>query len=249
MTQVFINASDIAEEYIYIDGERAHHLGDVLRVKTGERVYAVCSDNNLRYECSVSECRSDKTLKLLIEDVQSASSELPVRITLFQGMPKSDKLEYVIQKAVELGVYRIVPVMTRRSVVKLSDDKAEKKCARWNLIAKSAAVQSMRDYVPQVSLPMSFGEALSEAEKCDTILMPYELAEGMDETREQLEQIRSGDPSDIAVFIGPEGGFDTEEVDRARSSGGRIITLGKRILRTETAPVTILSWLIYLFEK
>lgn len=248
MTQIFIDPSDISGDTIRVTGEDSHHLRDVLRIRTGEHLYVVCRENGMRYECSVSESGRDGVL-CRITDAQRSQSELPVRITLFQGMPKSDKFEFVIQKAVELGACRVVPVMMARSVVKLHDSKLAGKTERWNKIAASAAEQSMRDTVPVVSAPLSFTEALAEAGDCDAILLPYELAEGMDETREILEDIRSEEPQDIAVFIGPEGGFDEKEVEQAVASGARVITLGRRILRTETAPLVILSWLTYIFEK
>ncbi|MBQ8117308.1 MAG: 16S rRNA (uracil(1498)-N(3))-methyltransferase [Lachnospiraceae bacterium] len=178
--------------------------------------------------------------------VKEEGVELPVKITLFQGLPKADKMELIIQKAVELGVYRVVPVEMKRCVVKLDAKKAKAKTARWQQIAEAAAKQSKRAVIPEIAEPVSFRQALESAEKMQVKLLPYELAEGMEKTRTLLQAIAPG--QEVAVFIGPEGGFDEAEVQAAREQGMEPITLGRRILRTETAGMTVLSWLVYLLE-
>ena len=156
-------------------------------------------------------------------------------------------MELIIQKAVELGAYQIIPVAMKRCVVKLDDKKSSSKVARWNAISEAAAKQSKRRIVPEVTAPMSFSEAVKMAEKMQVKLLPYELSEGMEKTKERIEAIGEGE--DIAIFIGPEGGFDDAEVKLAKESGIEPITLGRRILRTETAGFTILSWIMYHLEK
>ena len=183
---------------------------------------------------------------LLIQDIDGPARELPVKVTLFQGLPKSDKMETVIQKMVELGVYEIVPVATKRCVVKLDEKKAAAKTKRWNLISESAAKQSKRGIVPHVAEPVSFKKALEMAEAMDMLLIPYEEAKNMEITREILSQIRPD--MTIGVFIGPEGGFSEEEVAFATAYGAKAITLGKRILRTETAGMALMSVIMYLME-
>lgn len=155
-------------------------------------------------------------------------------------------MELIVQKAVELGVYRILPVETKRCIVKLDEKKAESRTARWQQISESAAKQSRRGIIPEVTKPLQFRRALEIAEGMDLKLIPYELAEGMEKTRQLIESARPG--QDIAVFIGPEGGFDEEEIREAEERGIEPITLGKRILRTETAPLAVLSWLMYRLE-
>lgn len=178
--------------------------------------------------------------------VKEDGLELPARIFLFQGLPKADKMEWIIQKAVELGVYEVIPVATKRAVVKLDAKKAGAKVTRWNAIAEAAAKQSKRRIIPQVAECMSFKQAVQYAKDMSVKLIPYELSEGMEETRKQIEYVQPG--QDVAVFIGPEGGFAEEEIALAQEKGIAPITLGKRILRTETAGLTVLAWLMYQLE-
>ena len=172
--------------------------------------------------------------------------ELPVKVYLFQGLPKADKMELIVQKAVELGVHQIIPVATKRCVVKLDDKKAKSKITRWQGIAEAAAKQSKRGIIPQVSEVCSFAQAVELAEKMEVRLIPYELAEGMDKTREIIGSLKPG--QSVAIFIGPEGGFEDAEIQLAMEHGMEPITLGKRILRTETAGFTVLSWIVYQME-
>ena len=152
----------------------------------------------------------------------------------------------MLQKAVELGVFRIIPVSTRRSVVKLDEKKAHKKMERWQQIAVSAAKQAGRGYIPEVAPVVSYREALETAKELDVILIPYELERGMQATKEIIEAIRPG--QSVAVFIGPEGGFEKEEAALAVSCGAKTVSLGRRILRTETAGLTALSVLMFHLE-
>jgi 16S rRNA (uracil1498-N3)-methyltransferase len=179
---------------------------------------------------------------LKIEKEWLNDTELPSLIYLFQGLPKSDKMELIIQKAVELGVYEIVPVVTNRVVVKMDEKKSTKKVERWNNISESAAKQSGRGIIPIVKTVMTYSEALNYSKDLNIRLLPYELAEGLGNTKEVLWGIKPN--QSVGVFIGPEGGFDKEEVERAMEAGVNPITLGKRILRTETAAITMLSLLM-----
>lgn len=183
------------------------------------------------------------TLRFIKED----GLELPARVTLFQGLPKADKMEFIVQKMVELGVYRIVPVATKRAVVKLDEKKAKAKVARWQAIAEAAAKQSKRRIVPEVGDVCTMKEALARTTAMDMKLIPYELSEGMARTRELIEKAAPG--REIAIFIGPEGGFEEEEASMAKEAGFVPITLGKRILRTETAGLTVMAWLMYRLEE
>jgi 16S rRNA (uracil1498-N3)-methyltransferase len=182
------------------------------------------------------------TAVLKIEKEWLNDTELPSRIYLFQGLPKSDKMELIIQKAVELGVYEIIPVVTNRVVVKMDEKKSAKKVERWNNISESAAKQSARGIIPKVNAVMTYSEALNYSRDLDIRLLPYELAEGLGNTREILRSLKPNQK--LGVFIGPEGGFDKEEVEKAMEVGVNPITLGKRILRTETAAITMLSILM-----
>lgn len=245
MHHFFVTPEQVQENHIYISGSDVNHMKNVLRMKIGEELQ-VSDGNNKKYLCEIVSITANEVCVTILEE-QSADTELPSKIYLFQGLPKSDKMELIIQKAVELGAYEIIPVATKRAVVKLDDKKASKKIERWNSISEGAAKQSGRSVIPEVKQVMSFKEALAYAKQLDVILIPYELAEGMKETKEIISGIEGG--QSVGIFIGPEGGFEVAEVELAIESGARAITLGKRILRTETAGLTTLSILMYHLES
>lgn len=245
MHQFFVTPMQVKEERIYIEGQDVNHIKNVLRMKAGEQL-KISDGNNKRYLCEIETMTAEEVCVRIVEE-QQVNTELPSKIYLFQGLPKGDKMELIVQKAVELGVYEIIPVATKRAVVKLDEKKAAKKVERWNGIAESGAKQSGRNVIPSVTKVMSYKEALAYAKELDVILIPYELAEGMAETKQIVESIEKG--ASIGVFIGPEGGFETAEVEQAMESGAKAVTLGKRILRTETAGLTTLSILMYHLEE
>ena len=236
---------DEAAHQIHIIGTDVNHISNVLRMKQGEGVW-ISDGGQKEYRCAIEAFSADEVLLHIIY-AQEPDYELPSRIYLFQGLPKADKMELIIQKAVELGAYEIIPVETKRCVVKLDGKKAAKKVERWQQIAESAAKQSKRMLIPNVHQVLSFKEALKYAESMDIRLIPYELAKGMQETKEILAAIEQG--QSIGIFIGPEGGFEEKEVEAAISEGAKPITLGKRILRTETAGLAILSVLMFQLEN
>ena len=236
----------IDDKSVIIVGSDVNHIKNVLRMKIGEEIAVSNGQDGKEYRCGIREYLEDAVdceLRFIKED----GVELPSRIYLFQGLPKSDKMELIIQKAVELGAYQVIPVAMKRCVVKLDERKAASKVARWQSIAEAAAKQSKRGIIPQVTEVMTFAEAIEYSRKAQMRLVPYELAEGMNQTRQLIEGLLPG--QDIAVFIGPEGGFDEEEIRKAMEDGMQTITLGKRILRTETAGMTVLSILMYHLES
>lgn len=243
MHHFFVSPQQVKEEQIWIQGTDVNHMKNVLRMRIGEQVQI--SDETKTYLCEIQSIETEQILLKILEK-QSVNTELPSRIYLFQGLPKSDKMEWIIQKAVELGVHEIIPVVTKRAVVKLDEKKATKKVERWNAIAEGGAKQSGRIRVPQVKAVMSYREALEYAASLDVVLVPYELAEGMNATRKVISDIQPG--QSVGIFIGPEGGFEEGEIDQAMEQGAKIITLGKRILRTETAGMTTLAILMYHLE-
>lgn len=245
MHQFFIEPSWRKQNKIYMDGSEVVHMKNVLRIKPGESV-KISDGQGTEYLCEVERYEEQAVILDIVSEAVS-DCELPSRIYLFQGLPKSDKMELIIQKAVELGAYEIVPVVTERTVVKLDEKKAEKKVQRWNAISLSAAKQSGRSLIPEVKKVLTFKEALDYAKKLNVLLIPYELAKGMEETKSILEAIAPG--QSVGVFIGPEGGFREAEVELAVSYGAKPITLGKRILRTETAGLAALSVLMFQLEK
>jgi len=222
-------------------GDDVNHMKNALRMKVGEQL-EVCDSAGKVYLCRIDEYHPGAVI-LKIEKEWQTDTELPSQIYLFQGLPKSDKMELIIQKAVELGVYQIIPVSTQRAVVQLDEKKSMKKVSRWNSISESAAKQAGRGMIPKVSEVMTFHEALEVAKSLELTLFPYELATDMPKTKAVLRSVKPDQK--IGVFIGPEGGFDQVEVEKAIEAGALPITLGKRILRTETAAITILSLLMF----
>lgn len=244
MYRFFVEKEQIGEKMIRIVGSDVNHIRNVLRMKPGEEIL-ISDGEKKEYHCEIKTL-DPEYVEAGIMFVKEEGLELPSKVYLFQGLPKNDKMELIIQKAVELGVYAVVPVATKRAVVKLDDKKEAKKLTRWQSISESAAKQAKRLIIPEVMPVMSFKEAVAFSQTMDVRLMPYELAENMAYTRQVLSQIKPG--QNIGIFIGPEGGFAEEEVELALNSRMETITLGKRILRTETAGMTVLSILMYLLE-
>lgn len=244
MQHFFVTPEQVQENKIYIEGSDVNHMKNVLRMRVGEETM-ISDGNNLTYRCQIEQYMEGHAVLEILE-VYPVDTELPSHLYLFQGLPKQDKMELIVQKAVELGVYQVIPVATKRSVVRLDEKKATKKVSRWQQIAGSAAKQAGRGYIPEVRNVMSYKEALAYAAELDVVLIPYELAEGMAETKEIIQKIVPG--ASVGIFIGPEGGFEQEEVEAAIEAGARAITLGKRILRTETAGFTTLSILMFHLE-
>ncbi|MBQ9927292.1 MAG: 16S rRNA (uracil(1498)-N(3))-methyltransferase [Lachnospiraceae bacterium] len=246
MYQFFVEPSQIQGNRIVITGKDVNHIKNVLRMKQGEEISVSNGIDGKDYRCGIEEFLEDEiicSLRFIKED----GIELPSKVYLFQGLPKADKMELIIQKAVELGVYAVIPVSCKRAVVKLDEKKAKSKIARWQQIAEAAAKQSKRSIIPEVKSVMSMKEAVAFAGQCQVKLIPYELAEGMEKTKEIIDSLKPGE--DVAIFIGPEGGFEESEVGLAVENGIEPITLGKRILRTETAGMTVLSWVMYQLES
>lgn len=241
MQQIFVNEGPVNDSFV-ITGDDMHHLVRVVRLKRGE-VIRVSSADGLNYLCEVSDITSDELIAKVKEEVPS--TELSNKIYLFQGLPKGDKMETIIEKCVELGVYEIIPVEMKNSIVKLDDKKKKSKLTRYQTVAETAAKQSKRSIIPKVADFMSFKEAFEYAKSLDILLLPYESKNGMKDTFDALDSIKEG--MSIGVFIGPEGGFDSSEIELVRESC-RIISLGRRILRTETAAICTLSMLMLKSE-
>ena len=263
MYHFYTDKANISEKTISIFGEDVNHILNVLRLSIGDEI--TISDGSSRdYLCQISDYSSDNSkfgepaVIADIIDISDSNAELPAEIYLFQGVPKGDKLETIIQKCVELGVYSIIPVMMERTIVKLDDKKKEKKINRYNAIAESAAKQSRRGIIPKILDYMTMDEAISFAEsQMDTVLFPYELAEGMDLSREIINSLvkevvdknSKKEKMSIGIFIGPEGGFSENEAMELEGIDAKIVSLGHRILRTETAGMTVMSILSFLMDK
>lgn len=246
MYQFFVEPHQISDKTVRIEGADVNHIKNVLRMKVGEELSVSNGVDGKEYRCGIV-AMDEECITCELRFVKEDGVELPSEVYLFQGLPKADKMELIIQKAVELGVHAVVPVSTKRCVVKLDDKKAKSKIARWQGIAEAAAKQSKRRIVPEVKDVMSFKEAINFVKDFEVKLIPYELAEDMSKTKEIINSLQSGQK--IAIFIGPEGGFEEGEVEAAMSAGVEPITLGKRILRTETAGFTVLSWIMFRLEQ
>ncbi len=242
----FVKPEQIDGKRITITGADVNHIRNVLRMRPGEEIAVSNGLDGREYRCRIDTIAQEEiscTLLFIKED----GLELPARVYLFQGLPKADKMELIIQKAVELGVYEVIPVATKRSVVKLDAGKEKRRLERWQSIAEAAAKQSRRRIIPAVHGVLSMEEAVRYAGEMDCKLIPYELAEGMSRTKELIGNIRKG--QSVAVFIGPEGGFEDDEIALAMQEGILPVTMGRRILRTETAGFTMLAWIMYQLEE
>lgn len=246
MHRFFVEEPAMGADGITITGGDVNHIKNVLRMSVGDKICVINGQNNKEYYCEITALGND-AVDTRICEIRESDQELGNKIVLFQGLPKSDKMELIIQKAVELGVHTIVPVSTDRTVVKLDAKKEANKRKRWMSISESAAKQSGRLRIPEVTQVVSFKEALEMAGKMDVRLIPYELAEGMEKTRAIMSSIQPG--QSVAVFIGPEGGFESSEIEKAMEIDVQPVTLGKRILRTETAGLVTLAMLVYNLER
>ncbi len=237
MHHFFVASQAVEKDRVTITGPDVNHIRNALRMRQGESLLISDGEGN-DYCCQISSIESGLVEARIVE--RRESRELPVRLYLFQGLPKSDKMELIIQKAVELGVYEIIPVITKNVVVKLDAKKEKSRLERWQAISESAAKQSGRSRIPRVEKVLPLKEALKKAAGFDRILIPYENQSGMDTMKRALEEANQESRS-IAVFIGPEGGFDESEILLAKEQGAVPVSLGRRILRTETAGLAILS--------
>lgn len=252
MYHFFVEPSQISDRSVIIVGDDVNHIKNVIRLKNGDEVSISNGIDGRDYRCGITRM-TDTEVLCEIRFIKEDGVELSSRVYLFQGLPKGDKMELIIQKMVELGVYEIIPVAMKRCVVRLDDKKAKAKTARWQGISEAAAKQSKRGVVPRIHDVMHYQEALEYARDMDVKLVPYEMedildgAAGMEGTRRLIGSLGSGQR--IAIFIGPEGGFEESEIQAAVTLGMKPITLGRRILRTETAGMTVMAWIMYQLEK
>lgn len=245
MYQFFVEPCqiNINDKSVIILGSDVNHIKNVLRMRVGEEISVSNGLDGREYRCGIAALEEERIVCEL-RFVKEDQVELPAEVYLFQGLPKGDKMELIVQKTVELGVCKIIPVAMKRCVTKLEDKKALSRVARWQGIAEAAAKQSRRGIIPEVLGVMSFPDAVKLASEMEVKLIPYEMAQDMGRTREIIGSLKPGQR--IAVFIGPEGGFEEAEIELAKSSGMEPVTLGRRILRTETAGFTVLAWIGYV---
>lgn len=238
MVRFFVTEEELQPDFLVLTGENAQHA-KVLRLKNGEEVL-VCDGQGRECLCTISDV-SPGQISLVVNKRRESDSEASVRVSVYMAFPKADKLEHVIQKATELGAYEIVAFPSARCVSKPDDKSLKKKLERWQKIAASAAEQSGRGRIPQVLTLPSFAAALERAAQADKALMFYENEQAV--TLKMA--LTSGSYASVSLLTGPEGGLEEREVDQAREAGLQVCTLGKRILRCETAPLCALSAVMY----
>lgn len=236
MYNFFVKENQKQNNCYFIDGTDYNHIKNVLRMVVGDSF--LVSENGVSNLCEIESFETDFVVARIIEE-NFNDTNLPIKIHLFQGLPKGDKMELIIQKTVELGVESIIPVEMSRCVVKIDDKKKKSKQQRWQAISESAAKQSKRNTIPEIEEIVTYKQAIARAKEMDLFLVPYESKNGMEDTKNALSQLKSG--MSVGILIGPEGGFDEKEVEMAFENGGNVVSLGKRVLRTETAAITSVS--------
>ena len=242
MPRFFIDKNIVTEDSVMLTGDDAHHISRSLRMRAGEEL-TLCDGEGFDYNCTIEEI-DERTVRCAVNSREKNRTEPPYRATVFQGLAKGDRFDTVIQKSVECGAYRIVPVMTKRCTVKLTTSDGVKKCARWNKIAEEAAKQCGRGIIPEVTEPVSFERAVEMLQKLDLPLFCYE--EGTSPVKAEVEARR--DAETVGIVIGPEGGFAEEEAAKMAAAGISAVSLGRRILRTESAAPFVLACLSYALE-
>ena len=248
MRKFFVNSNCIFEDKIKIIGSDVNHIKNVLRLKNGDKIQICNKDTSENYICELSNIETDFIEMKIIENIKSIA-EGNVELHIFQGLPKADKMELIIQKGTELGVSKFWPVSFKRCVVKISGKDEIKKIERWNKIAEVAAKQSQRDLIPEVSNIMTLKNICDLINNYDIVLLAYENEENNYIKNELLKLKNSKEKLKIAVIIGPEGGIEKEEVQILEDSGCKVISLGKRILRTETVALQTTSIIMYELEN
>ena len=242
MHKFFVEDNQINNEKIIINNEDYNHIANVLRMKKGEFILITNKESKETFNCEIDEINSNEVICNILNK-ENKEIELNVNIDLFQGLPKADKMEYIIQKCVELGVHKIVPVNMKYCIAKIKDE--EKKNLRWNKISEVASKQSKRNIIPKIEKSISISTLCSEIENYDLVIVAYENEENI-----TLKDVLKGNSKikNIAVIVGPEGGISTDEIEKLKECGAKIVSLGNRILRTETAPIAILSMMVYEYE-
>ncbi len=250
MARFFLSQTQIEGDTVNVKGADAHHIARVLRMRVGETLI-VCDMQKNEYLCSITDIH-DHCVTARIRQRKKNDTELPCSVHVYQSLPKGDKMEYIVQKAVELGAAALTPVLSARCVSKPDADAAAHKCRRWQRIAEEAAKQCGRGIVPCVKPVTALDQAMRQAAQTGTLSLFCYEGDGTVSLKKILEEngqlLTQKQDAEVSVFIGPEGGYDVEEVDAARSHGFPIVGLGKRILRCETASGFVLSCIGFALE-
>lgn len=250
MPKFFVKQEQVEQEKIKIIGQDVNHIKNVLRKEIGNEITICNATTGQDYLCEISEL-SEEQIDCKIKQILENSNESNIKVTIMQGLPKADKMELIIQKAVELGVYEITPIDMKRCIVKLKGKDENKKIERWQKISEVASKQCGRNIIPKINSLVTLKNICNIFDKYDIVLVAYEN-EKETTLKEELKKIKEKYEKEeikIAIVIGPEGGIAEEEVKMLQQSGANTITLGKRILRTETVALNVLSVIMYELEN
>jgi len=246
MPRFFVKSEQVQEKQITIIGEDVRHIKNVLRKQIKDEIEICNQEDGKTYECEIIKIEENKILTQILKE--NRTEENKVEVDIYQGLPKSDKMELIIQKSVELGVNAIIPVELKRCVVKIQAKEENKKIERWQKIAESAAKQSGRNTVPEIRKITNIQEISNNKKDYDIVIVAYEN-EKENTLKRELLKIDKNQKVKIAIIIGPEGGLEEKEVEILKSTGAKVVTLGKRILRTETVALNVLSIIMYELES
>ena len=245
MPRFFVKKEQIEKNNIIITGEDVKHIKNVLRKKQGDNIEICNQDSGESYTCEIEKVENEKVLTKIIEKLQVCYDS--IKVDIYQGLPKADKMELIIQKSVELGANSIIPVAMKRCVVKIEPKEETKKISRWQKIAESAAKQCGRDKIPIIKSITTTKDILTNINDYDVVLVAYEN-EKENTLKQELKKLKEQSNVKIAILIGPEGGLEEKDVEKLKENGAKIITLGNRILRTETVALNMLSIIMYELE-
>ena len=246
MYKFFIEENQIENDNVIIKGEDVNHIKNVLRLKENERIQICNKNNHKTYLCNIYNLLQENVICKIQQELEY-TTESNVYIHLFQGLPKAEKMEIIIQKTIEIGISEITPVIMKRCIVKLDEKAKIKKLERWQKIAEGAAKQSKRDIIPKINLPLNLQNIYENLKNYDIVLVAYEDEQNIT-IKQILKQIHNNEDIKIAIIIGPEGGIEKGEIQNLKENGAKVISLGKRILRTETAPIVMASIIMYELE-
>lgn len=245
MSKFFVNQEQILNNEIKIIGEDVNHIKNVLRLENGDSLKICNKETTENYECEIKKINKEFIMCKIIKKIID-TNESDIYIHIFQGLPKSDKMEFIIEKCTEIGVKEITPVVMKRTIVKLDNKDKTKKIIRWQKIAEVAAKQSQRDKILKVNNIINFDNIIEKMKEYDIVLVAYENEKNIT-LKSVLKNIKKYKELKIAIIIGPEGGIDENEIEKLKMY--KIVTLGKRILRTETAPIVMASNILYELEE
>ncbi len=247
MPKFFVKSEQINNNKVTIIGEDVNHIKNVLRLKIDDNIQVCNVDTSVNYTCGISKINNESIECIIFSEAKS-NCESNIHVHIFQGLPKADKMELIIQKSVELGANEITPVEMKRCVVKIDEKSKQKKIERWQKISEVAAKQSGRDIVPKINNILNIKNICNSINKYDIVLLAYEN-EKENTLKDELTKLKGKDNLKIGVIIGPEGGIEEQEVDMLKQAGAKIITLGNRILRTETVALVVTGIIMYELEN